>query len=138
MFLAASYDPNEYGPMCCSDFHTALNTLSQSEFRLNGLNSKIWCTLDDLRTIGESIQMPTPEQSPVMVTSSEGPSTGLKDIQRQFVEEDFFGAFESTDHELLAVFGDANSRNLDSLNMSSYIDSMYDESALPPVTWNYT
>ncbi|KFY86577.1 hypothetical protein V500_07540 [Pseudogymnoascus sp. VKM F-4518 (FW-2643)] len=134
MFLAASYDPSEYGPMCCNDFHAALNTLSQSEFRLNRLNSNIWCTLDDLRTMGNSIQMPTPEQSPVMMTSSEGPSTGLDVIQQQFVEEDFFGTFESTDHDLLAVFGDVNSRILDSSNMNSYIDCIYDESALPPLT----
>ncbi|KAH6694792.1 hypothetical protein BKA61DRAFT_584130 [Leptodontidium sp. MPI-SDFR-AT-0119] len=139
MFLAASHDPKEYGPMCCSHFHTALNILSQSEFRLNGWHSKIWCTLDDLRTIGESIQMPTPEQLLVVVNSSEEPSTGIKDIQRPFAEEDFFGTFESTDNELLAIFGDTNSKGLDSSsNMSSYIDCMYDGLTLPPVTWNYT
>jgi hypothetical protein len=70
-----------------------------------------------------------------MVTSSEGPSTGLKNIQLQFAEEELFGTFESTDHEFLAVFGDVNSRNSDLSNMSNY---MCDESALAPVTWNYT
>ncbi|KAH8588863.1 hypothetical protein B0O99DRAFT_600371 [Bisporella sp. PMI_857] len=98
------------------DFHATLNTLSQTEFRLNRLNSKIW----------------------LIVTSSEGVSTRFKDIQLQFVKEEFFGMFKRTNHELLAVFGDANSRNSDSSNMSSYIDCMYDESALPPITWNYT
>jgi hypothetical protein len=82
--------------------------------------------------------MPTPEQLPVLVNSSEEPSTGIKDIQRPFVEEDFFGTFESTDNELLAIFGDTNSKSLDSSNMSSYIDCMYDGLTLPPVTWNYT
>lgn len=89
VFLAASYGPNKYGPLDYSDFHSALNVLSQSEFRLSELNSKIWCTLDDLRSIGESIRMPPPEQSPEIVTSSEGPSTELGDIQRQFARGNF-------------------------------------------------
>ncbi|KAK0122020.1 hypothetical protein ONS95_010285 [Cadophora gregata] len=137
MFLTASHDPKEYGPMCCSHFHTALNILSQSDFRLNGWHSKMWCTLDDLRKIGGSIHMPAPERLLVQVNSSEEPSTVIEDSQRPYGEEDLFEPFESTDNELLAIFGDTNSKSLDSVNMSSYIDCMYDGLNLPPVTWNY-
>lgn len=136
MFLAASYDPGEYGPMCSNDFHSALDTLSQCDFSLSGLKSKIWCTLEDLRSIGQSIQMPTPEQSPAVATSAEGYSTCLGDMQQQFAAGDFLGSFKGPDHDLLAaVFGDSHQGASDSSIMSSYMYSAYDEPALPLTSW---
>lgn len=123
MFLAASYNPSDYGPICRSAFHRAIDMLNRSSSPLNEPHSKAWCTLDDLRRIAEKLQMPTPEQSPAGMSGEES-SENTVDIRRQLFEEDFFGSFDASEHGSLGIFGGASPKNSYLSTMDSIFDYM--------------
>ncbi|KAF2424442.1 hypothetical protein EJ08DRAFT_417124 [Tothia fuscella] len=60
MFLAASFNSTEYGVACREAFHTAINLLNLSAFKVNS-KVKMWCSLEDLRRLATKIKMPPPD-----------------------------------------------------------------------------
>ncbi|KAF7528224.1 hypothetical protein G7054_g10222 [Neopestalotiopsis clavispora] len=90
MFLAASQDPHQYGPLCRKSFHAAIDCLSQSSAYYN--NNKSTCggggessesgsgsgcfSLDDMRSLAGKLQMPplVDPELPLPVVP-EGPSS---------------------------------------------------------------
>ena len=106
MFLAASYAPQVYGPICCKAFHTAIDILSQVPPSITGHGlDNICSSLGDLREIGESIQMPAldkslPNVSPIGMDRRSAPMQ-IQQMDPDFSQDDVFTPQEITDHEFL-------------------------------------
>ncbi|KAH8771718.1 hypothetical protein F5883DRAFT_713106 [Diaporthe sp. PMI_573] len=101
MFLAASCNPTAYGPICRAAFHAAIDFLVASPYTGAGSKPRLWCSLDEMRRLGELIQMPTPDKPTPnaigMDASSESTAVDLLDISGQCVEDDIFGTFDATE-----------------------------------------
>ncbi|KAB5581283.1 hypothetical protein GE09DRAFT_1085775 [Coniochaeta sp. 2T2.1] len=80
MFLVASQNPSEYGPPCRTAFQTAIDRLEQSSYELNGSESEVWNSLDDLRKLGGKIQMPPLDES----TAADAPPPSYFDSSTVF------------------------------------------------------
>ncbi|KAJ9497397.1 hypothetical protein H2202_007201 [Exophiala xenobiotica] len=112
MFLAASYDPQVYGPICRNAFHTAINILSQAQSLPNEHSSKtMLSSLADLRRMGESIQMPALDRSTLSTSAvgTDGSATQNHQVQPDFGEMDFSMLSETPNPELFASMGDVDS-----------------------------
>lgn len=72
MFLAASQNPDRYGPLCHKAFHTGINCLKQSSYKFTESESELWCSLDDLQRLGAKIQMPPLDELTEAETSPAG------------------------------------------------------------------
>lgn len=109
MFLAASCNPSEYGPICRAAFHTAIDFLVASPYTGPGSKPRLWCSLDEMRRLGELIQMPTPDKptptASSMDASSESTAGDLLDIPPHCDEDDMFGTFDATEDNYMAILG---------------------------------
>lgn len=110
MFLAASCNPSAYGPICRAAFHAAIDFLIASPYTGSGSKPRLWCSLDEMRRLGETIQMPTPDKPtpPNAVgtdASSESTAVELLDLHAQGVEDDIFGTFDATEDNYMAILG---------------------------------
>ncbi|KAK7725536.1 hypothetical protein SLS63_008140 [Diaporthe eres] len=114
MFLAASCNPGAYGPICRSAFHAAIDFLTASPYTGSASKPRLWCSLDEMRRLGETIQMPTPDKpTPPNLSaaggtdaSSESTAVELLDMQHaQGVEDDIFGTFDATEDNYMAILG---------------------------------
>lgn len=110
MFLAASCNPSAYGPICRNAFHAAIDFLIASPFTGSGSKPRLWCSLDEMRRLGETIQMPAPDKPtpPNAVgtdASSESTAVELLDMHPQSVEDDIFGTFDATEDNYMAILG---------------------------------
>lgn len=116
MFLAASCNPAAYGPVCRSAFHAAIDFLTASPYTGSASSSRLWCSLDEMRRLGGTIQMPTPDEPPPPGTSaasavgtdasSESTAVELLDMRHaQGVEDDIFGTFDATEDNYMAILG---------------------------------
>lgn len=109
MFLAASCNPSAYGPICRVAFHAAIDFLVASPYTGAGSKPRLWCSLDEMRRLGELIQMPTPDKPTPnavgMDASSESTAVDLLDIPPQCVEDDIFGTFDATEDNYMAILG---------------------------------
>lgn len=109
MFLAASCNPSAYGPVCRAAFHAAIDFLVASPYTGSGSKPRLWCSLDEMRRLGETIQMPTPDKpTPNTVgtdASSESTAVELLDIHPQGVEDDIFATFDATEDNYMAILG---------------------------------
>ncbi|KAG6362497.1 hypothetical protein INS49_010729 [Diaporthe citri] len=99
-----------YGPICRSAFHAAIDFLIASPYTGSGSKPRLWCSLDEMRRLGETIQMPTPDKPtpPNAVStdaSSESTAVELLDIHPQGVEDDIFGTFDATEDNYMAILG---------------------------------
>lgn len=72
MFLAASKDPQKYGPLCRKSFHAAIDRLIQSDYKPSKSESVSWCSLDDMRSLAGKIQMPPCGELPDSAQTSSG------------------------------------------------------------------
>ncbi|KAK2609985.1 hypothetical protein N8I77_003449 [Diaporthe amygdali] len=108
MFLAACCNPNAYGPVCRVAFHTAIDYLLASPYTGSGSKPRLWCSLDEMRRLGETIQMPTPDKPTPQAlsadSSSDATAVELLDLP-QGVEDDIFGAFDATEDNYMAILG---------------------------------
>ena len=109
MFLAASCNPGAYGPVFCAAFHAAIDLLLASPYAGSGPKPSPWCSLDEMRRLGETIQMPTPDKPTPNAAgtdaSSELSAVELLDINPQDVEDDIFGTFDATEDNYMAILG---------------------------------
>lgn len=69
IFLAASRDPGKYGPLCRRAFHTAIDCLERSSYKLTESESAVWRSLGDLKTLGAKIEMLPLEEASLDGTS---------------------------------------------------------------------
>lgn len=117
MFLAASYNPPVFGPLCCRAFHTAIDILSKTPRppSTSGMDT-LWSSLEDLRIMGESVQMPRPDTMAPLMGS---PRMGVQppEMQRQQLELTFDA------QTIFTSQGGINSEYLDSIG---HIYSSYD------------
>ncbi|KAL1849836.1 hypothetical protein Daus18300_013149 [Diaporthe australafricana] len=121
MFLAASCNPSSYGPVCRVAFHAAIDYLLASPYTGSGSKPRLWCSLDEMRRLGETIQMPTPDKpTPTAVgtdSSSDATAVELLDMPQDSVEDDLFGTFDTTENNYMAILG-IDSTQLDYLSNS--------------------
>ena len=135
MFLAATYNPTLYGPQCRHAFHNALDLLMASPYRRAGSTTKPWCSLDDLRIIGEKIEMASLQDStpPGMVSDSEITGIGSWDLQPSVSDDTTFISYDATEDDYLAILGVA-SNGPPFTNQMRYIPaSMYSQYPLAEV-----
>ncbi|KAF5255755.1 hypothetical protein FOXYS1_13811 [Fusarium oxysporum] len=59
MILAATHNPNVYGPKCRRPFHTALRLLTASPHHRVESGTRSWYTTEELQKIGDKVQMPS-------------------------------------------------------------------------------
>lgn len=107
MFLAASYKPAEYGPACHEAFHRGIDMLQQSPHQSKTVRQRMWCSLGDLRRIGESIQLHSPDRTPPAFCSTSGSSASaeLLGLHDRHADDDIFASYETLNHDFLTDFG---------------------------------
>lgn len=114
MFLAASCNPNAYGPVCRVAFHAAIDYLLVSPYTGSGSKPRLWCSLDEMRRLGETIQVPTPDKPTPTAVGTDSPSDAtaveLLGPPQDSVEDHVFGTFDTTENNYMAILGMATTQ----------------------------
>ncbi|EKG16243.1 hypothetical protein MPH_06556 [Macrophomina phaseolina MS6] len=108
MFLAACHKPLEYGPICAHAFHRGIGLLQQSPYPLSNSRTRMWCSLDELQSIGERIHLHCPGRtSPDLCGTSEAAaSAGTLSSQHTFGHNDLFSTLSTLNQDFLMDLGD--------------------------------
>lgn len=114
IFLAACYNPNEYGPMCRGNYYTAISFLSQANYRLCEGDIHPWCNLVDLQRLPENVHTKHGPSPPRVV----GAPQEVSNIRSPFHEQYLLEGFDMTKDGFLSALGEVISLdNISSLGI---------------------